>query len=324
MSKRRIHHLAALIATGGLMFVFAACGEPRIIEVVNEVPIETTKVVRVEVEKVRTVEVPVEKIVEKVVTKQVVKIVVATPTPTATPDPSVDPAECLESDEKYLLDLAARFSAFEIHVELAGSTPRLALANVVADMAGQKIDLVSIRPTNGCTGAYTTLASWMTTSIEGFSAFLAQRSDSYVIELLDAADEAKQTAAANINKAFESIGKPSILTVAGDAGESVEIAENPSTPAVQIVEGSLGFRVQERNNVWWKFAYQFELRNNTNRQQAVNMEIKFVDSDGYVVDDATAYDITIPANGTTVHSDSTLIDASEAPSVAGIHIEERR
>ena len=104
---------------------------------------------------------------------------------------------------------------------------------------------------------------------------------------------------------------------------NVPVSETPSTPPVELVEGSLGFRIQERNTVWWKFAYQFTLRNNTDRQRSLNLEIKFVDSDGFVVDDATAYDVVVPADGTVTHSDSTLIDASEAGSVTGIQIKER-
>ncbi len=310
-----------VVVIGG-MFGALACGDPEVVEVVKEVPIGGEKIITVEVpvEQVRTVTVPVEVIVEKVVTREVTVIVTATPT--STPIPASDPTECLERDEKYLLDLAARFSAFEIYNELAGTTPRMSLANVISKMSDQQIDLISVRPATGCAGAYTRLADWMAKAIDSFSAFLAQKSDSHVVELIDAADQAKQSAALAINEALKSIGQTPILDVEG-AAQNAPVSETPSTPPVELVEGSIGFRIQERNNVWWKFAYQFTLRNNTDRQRSLNLEIKFVDSDGFVVDDATAYDVVVPADGTVTHSDSTLIDASEAGSVTGIQIKER-
>ena len=205
-----------VVVIGG-MFGALACGDPEVVEVVKEVPIGAEKIITVEVpvEQVRTVTVPVEVIVEKVVTREVTVIVTATPT--STPIPASDPTECLERDEKYLLDLAARFSAFEIYNELAGTTPRRSLANVISKMSDQQIDLISVRPATGCAGAYTRLADWMAKAIDSFSAFLAQKSDSHVVELIDAADQAKQSAALSINEALKSIGQTPILDVEGAA-----------------------------------------------------------------------------------------------------------
>lgn len=238
-----------------------------------------------------------------------------------------NPAACLENDKDYLLDLAARYEAFEVHEELAGATPRIALARVIAQMGEQKVDLVAVRPAKGCTGAYTSLDSWMGSSIEVLTAFMTQESESLVFNLMLDASADKRLAAININSALEHIGQPATLTVPEDLENEIsrdDVSRVLDAPEVEVVEESLGFRIQERNNVWWKFAYQFELQNNTSRQQSVNVDIKFLDADGYVVDDARAYDITIPPNGTTVHSDSTLIDTSEASSVVSIRVADLR
>ena len=278
MSKRRIDHLAALIATVGLMFVFAACGETQ--SAAQETPGEG--------------------------------------------EPS-NPAACLESDQDYLLELATRYETFEIYADLAGSTPRLALAKVIAEMGDHQIDLVSIRPTRGCTGAFTSLNSWMGSSIKMLSAFLAQASESRMLDLIRAVEADKRLAAININGALEHIGQAPQLTVPEESEfGSGDVSRSRDAPDVEVVNGSLSFRVQERNNVWWKFAYKFTLRNNTSREQSVNVDIKFLDSDDFVVDDARAYGIDVPAFGTTEHSDSTLIDRSEASSVVSIRVDEPR
>ena len=245
------------------------------------------------------------------------------------PQTPADPTACFESDKDYILKLVAKYQTFETYAELAGSTPRLALPAVITKMNEQQLEVVALKPSSGCTGAYTSLSSWMTKYINSLTAFMTQKPDLRVAQLIREADEWQVLAATNLNRALENIGQTSMLTVpegglsnvpAEDLQKAVEVA---NAPDVEVVDGSASFRVQERNNVWWKFAYRFELRNNADREQSVDVEIKFVDSDGYEVDDARAYDITIPANGTTVHSDSTLIDTSEARSVTGIRIEQR-
>ena len=312
----------ALAVVSALML--AACGEVQIVEVevVKEVPVEITKEVPVEVEIIRTVEVPVEKIVEKIVTKEVIKIVVATPTPTATPEASVETDDCLESDERYLLDLAARHSAFEVREEIAGSTPRMSLGNIVADMGDERIDLLSVRPTQGCTGAYTVLDLWMTTSIEGFQAFLGQSPDVRVAELLHYASELKILAAIRINRALEDIGKAPVLAVPSNADRD-DISMSSMTPAIGLVEGSLNFNVEERDDVWWTFVYEFEVKNNLRQRKSVYVIVKFLDAQGVVVEETTASEFSIPPYGTIMHRDSTRIAASEAPRVIDMRIEQR-
>ena len=212
-APRTIFVVLGLIAIGGAFAGGFAGGlavprNPATIEVdrIITVPVDVERVVTVEVERVVTRE--VERVVTQTVEVPVDRIVTMTPSPTptpratATPEPTPDdPTSCLESDSDYLVDLASRYTAFEIYVDLANTTPRLALASVVGDMAQQRIDLVSNKPVEGCIGAYTDLESWMAISIEAFQAFLAQRSDSAVQAYLRNAEAAKRLAATNINRA---------------------------------------------------------------------------------------------------------------------------
>ena len=165
----------------------------------------------------------------------------------------------------------------------------------------------------------------MTLSIEAFQAFLARRPDSVVSAAIREAAAEKNRAAVNINLALAHIGKAPLLSEPESSGSESQptTPTAPAVPNVEFVEDSLGFRIQERNNSWWKFAYQFTLKNNTDQVIAVSVDVKFLDADGFVVDDAIAYDIKVPARGTKAYSDSTLIDASEAASVVSIQIEER-
>lgn len=96
----------------------------------------------------------------------------------------------------------------------------------------------------------------------------------------------------------------------------------PEGPRIELVDNSLEYRIQEQNDLWWKFAYQFTLRNNTDRNIDVGgIHIKFVDAEGFVVDDAYLWNVAVPANESRVFSDSTLIDAEEASKITGIQIE---
>ena len=96
----------------------------------------------------------------------------------------------------------------------------------------------------------------------------------------------------------------------------------PAGPRIEVVKGTLGYRIQEQNSVWWKFAYQFTLKNNTDRPVSLDIKVKFLDSDGFVVDETLLWGVTVPASEQEhVISDSALIDAGEAPKVAGLKLE---
>ena len=118
------------------------------------------------------------------------------------PQTPADPTTCMESDKDYILDLVSKYQTFETYHELAGSTPRLALPAVITKMNEQQLEVVALKPSSGCTGAYTALSSWMAESINSLTAFMTQKPDLRVAQLMREADEWQVLAATNLNRAL--------------------------------------------------------------------------------------------------------------------------
>lgn len=95
----------------------------------------------------------------------------------------------------------------------------------------------------------------------------------------------------------------------------------PQQAAIEIVD--ISTRVTEQNSVWWKFAWNLTLKNNTDRDRTVTAEIKWVDEEGFVVDNDTAYSLVVPANSEKTFNDFQLINTPVAPNVDGIKAQVR-
>lgn len=104
-----------------------------------------------------------------------------------------------------------------------------------------------------------------------------------------------------------------------NSGTSTSSTNNASAQAIEIVD--ISTRVTESNSVWSKFAWNLTLKNNTDRSRSVRAEIKWVDKDGFVVDSATEYSLSIPAGEEKTFNDYILIDASSAGDVDGVKAE---
>ena len=166
------------------MFSLAACGEVQIVEVERVVTVEVQKVLTVEVEKI------------------------VTPTPTAVA------TECSESDWDYLLDLVARYEAFEDSLTLAFSGGAPALREGAQAMSEQQADLMAVTAPGGCREAYTALTIWVGVANHTFSSIMAAADEGAGSQVQVAAFlgflsffEYRRDAAIEINTALESIGK---------------------------------------------------------------------------------------------------------------------
>lgn len=119
--------------------------------------------------------------------------------------------------------------------------------------------------------------------------------------------------------AFSVSGTNSFAPVSSSDGGSESSTQQQA--AIEIVD--ISTRVTESNSVWWKYAWNLTLKNNTDRDRTVTAEIKWVDADGFVVDDDTAYSLVVPANSEKTFNDYQLIDTSVAPDVEGIKAQVR-
>ncbi len=310
-----------LIAAGAMALVtavVAACGAPSPPAAV------TAKVVTVEVIKTVTVEVPVEVI--KTVTVEVPVEVIKTVTVEVTPEPEgftkvpegSTPEECLEQGQTYLNEITGRVNSFQILRDIASSTPRISLPTVLAQLGQQRSSLFELRPEQGCVGVYVLVDSWMELIIQGLGAFAAQQPDYLVQGALNDAEAKWFSVKVNLDIAREKAGMP----LAFPAGPREPTPEPSSTrPSNPLTLTDVSYRVGERNSTWWKFSYQFTLVNSSSRPIEADFEIKFLDSDGFVVDDHSAYNVVVPAGGTKTYSDSTLIDTGEASRVVSVQVE---
>lgn len=83
----------------------------------------------------------------------------------------------------------------------------------------------------------------------------------------------------------------------------------------------LEYKIIEKNDSWWKFSWQFKLKNNTSSSGVYFITVNFLDRNGFIVD----YDIDSPSKFNpgeqrTVRA-TTLIDTDVAPDVKSAEVE---
>lgn len=82
---------------------------------------------------------------------------------------------------------------------------------------------------------------------------------------------------------------------------------------------SASARATERNNSWWRFGWVVTIKNHSDYSQTFALDVQFMDSDGYVVDDTTARGLSLPPGATHTFRESELISAGVAPRVASVN-----
>lgn len=86
---------------------------------------------------------------------------------------------------------------------------------------------------------------------------------------------------------------------------------------LEVVSASA--RATERNNSWWRFGWVATIKNHSEYPQTFDLQVQFMDSDGYVVDDTTARDLNLPPGASQTFRESELISARVAPRVASVN-----
>ena len=99
------------------------------------------------------------------------------------------------------------------------------------------------------------------------------------------------------------------------------VAATPTAHPLSFVE--ITYRVTERNNVWWRFAWRLTVRNSGDTIERFDAIIEFQDADGFVIDTDHEYDLAVGPNSEHTFTGSALIDADVAQDVAQVYVKGR-
>ncbi len=80
-------------------------------------------------------------------------------------------------------------------------------------------------------------------------------------------------------------------------------------------------RVTEQNATWWKYAWRLTVRNNGPQKFVFDAKIKFLDTDGFIVDDESEYNLVINSYQEETYTGYVLIDTNIAGSVVTVSAE---
>jgi len=82
--------------------------------------------------------------------------------------------------------------------------------------------------------------------------------------------------------------------------------------------------VSIQTDMWWRYAYRLQLRNNTDRDTSVKAEIRYLDSGGAVIDSTTTNILTVPAGKEKRFTGHSLISVPGAREVEDAEITVRK
>ena len=94
--------------------------------------------------------------------------------------------------------------------------------------------------------------------------------------------------------------------------------DRPSISDVEIMEFSQ--RVVETDGIFWTWAWTLQVRNDADVPVRVHIQIRFIDADGIMLDDALSI-FDIDKSTLRTYEDSTLIDSLLAPQVVVLKVE---
>jgi len=99
---------------------------------------------------------------------------------------------------------------------------------------------------------------------------------------------------------------------------------SPITPTPQATPAATGkdfeilsieSQVTERNDTWWRFAWKLTVANNTAQSIALDAQIEFQNSGGFIVDTDRSYGLVVPAYGQQVFTGDALVRMPGAATV---------
>jgi hypothetical protein len=83
------------------------------------------------------------------------------------------------------------------------------------------------------------------------------------------------------------------------------------------------WKVTEQNQSWWRVAYQVQVRNGGSSASPRTIEVKFLDSEGFEIDDERVYNASVSPGETKTFTGSALINVPGAANVKSIKAEFR-
>ncbi len=86
---------------------------------------------------------------------------------------------------------------------------------------------------------------------------------------------------------------------------------------LQVLNASA--KPSEQNRSWWRFGWIVTIANHSSETRELELQIQFMDSDGFVVDDDTATGLSIPPLESKTFRDSTRVDASVARRIKSVN-----
>jgi uncharacterized protein YcfL len=98
--------------------------------------------------------------------------------------------------------------------------------------------------------------------------------------------------------------------------ESFQTITNKTKETVTIT--SIDTKVTKSNSVWSKFAWVLKIKNPSQKIISVNAKIKWIDKDGFVIDDLREYKLSIPPGQEETFNGYKLIDVAAANTVDSI------
>jgi hypothetical protein len=115
---------------------------------------------------------------------------------------------------------------------------------------------------------------------------------------------------------YSSGGKENVRTT--EKATSRSTAQPSQSDKARCVVFSIDSKVTEQNSVWWKYAWKATLKNNSESAISTDVTVKFLDKDGFVIDEDREYNVVVPAGSEKLVSEHALIDASVAANVKSV------
>lgn len=150
-----------------------------------------------------------------------------------------------------------------------------------------------------------------------FAKIQALPKDAYPVASWDNKDSAWTTVAKGIRHAIQELGAvPERVSRANE--EEIRSSDNRPVRRLPIEVCELRFRPTEKNTTWWRYSWVAEVENRTKQHILFDLEIEFLDKEGFVVDRGGKTKLTLTPDERRSIRDFSLINAESAPKIANL------